>query len=121
MSRPRAHNTCGDPGGLRLIAELLVQTDRVVVPVAAFHVDSSLCERVEDFSVKYLIAKPDVEGLHEAILLRAPGHVVGGLRPHCGDPLRDRLGDEFGSIIGADMARDAPKDKQIRRYIDDVG
>jgi len=56
------------------------------------------------------IAKPGIEGFYEAVLPRATGHNVGGLRPHGPNPLVNRLGDELGPIIGADMAWDAPQD-----------
>jgi hypothetical protein len=99
----------------------LVRTDRIVVPTPAFDDDPSLGERVEDLPVQQLVAKPGVEGFYEAILPRAPGHDVGGLRPNASNPLLHCLGDELGAVIGTDMARDATKDEQTRQNIDDVG
>ena len=52
------------------------------MPTPAFDDDRSLGERVEDLPVQQLVAKPGVEGFYEAILPRAPGHDVGGLRPN---------------------------------------
>jgi len=46
---------------------------------------------------------------------------VGGLGADCRDPLpQDRLGDELEAVVGADVARYASEDEQIREHVDGV-
>jgi hypothetical protein len=60
------------------------------------------------------------DGVNTAVIPRACGDDVGDLRSNGPNPLLNRLGDEVGSTIGADMAQDTKKDKRIRQHIDDV-
>src|SRR5918993_837567 len=79
-----------------------------------------LAESVEDLAVEQLVPEPGIEALDIAILPRPAGRDVGGLGPDRRDPLLDGLGDELRAVVGADVARHAAQDEQVREHVDDV-
>ena len=58
-----------------------MRSHRVVVLPPSFDDNLSFVQRVEDFSIKELVAELRVEALAVAILPGAAGHDVGGLAP----------------------------------------
>src|SRR5215210_7777672 len=76
--------------------------------------------RLEDLSVEQLVPKPGIEALDVAILPRAARSDVGGLGSDRRVPLLDGLGDELRAVVGADVARHAAQDEQVREHVDDV-
>ena len=53
---------------------------------------------------------PMAAGLDE----RGPGS-------HRGNPFSHGPGDELGTVVGTDMARDATQDEEVRQDVDDIG
>src|SRR3954451_3722925 len=92
----------------------------VVVPSPALDHDLGLAQAVEDLAIEQLVAEPGVEALDEAVLPGAAWDDVGGLGTHRRDPCLDRLGDELGAVVGADVARHAAQDEQIGQALSGI-
>jgi len=102
------HLWCRSP-----IADRGVWPDGVVVPPPALDDDLRLPQRVEDFPVEQLVAQASVEALDEAVLPWAASFNVGGPCTDGSDPVLHGFGDELGSVVGADVFRDATQDEEI--------
>jgi len=98
-----------------------VWTHGVVVASPIFDHDLGLLECVEDLAVEQFIAQLAVEALAIAILPRAARFDVGGLGSNSGDPISECFGNELRSVVGADVGRNAARDKQLAQGFDDVG
>jgi hypothetical protein len=93
----------------------------IVVQSPALDDDPRLCEAVEHLPVQQLVAELGIEALAVAVLPRAAGLDERGPGSHRGDPLSHGLGDELGTIVGTDMARNATQDEEVRQDVDDIG
>src|SRR5204863_2169020 len=82
--------------------------------------DLGFTQRVEDLTVEQFVAQARIEAFDEAVLPRAAGGDVSGLRPDGADPLLHRCGDELRAIVGTDVLGDAAQDEQVRQNVDDV-
>jgi hypothetical protein len=83
----------------------------LIVPAPLLDDDLSLFQAVEYLSIQKLIAEPGVEALAIAVLPRRSRFDVGGLGADRLDPLPDRVGNELGSVVGADIGRNASDDE----------
>ena len=83
--------------------------------------DPSLGKRVEDLSIEQFVAKPGVEAFDEAILPGTAPLNVGRLGPDGSDPVLHGLGEEFRSVVGADVFGHATQNELIGQYVDHVG
>ena len=92
----------------------------VVVMPPAFDHNLGLAQTVEDLPVEQLVPQPGIEALDEAVLPWATRGDVGGLGTHRRDPCLDRLGHELRPVVGADVARHAAQDEEVRENIDHV-
>src|SRR5215210_631587 len=97
-----------------------MRPDRVVVTTPTLDDDLRLTQAVEDLAIEQLVPEAGIEALDVAVLPRAARSDVGGLGSDRGDPLLDGLGDELRAIVGADVARHAAHDEQVREHVDDV-
>ena len=93
----------------------------IVVLSPALDDDPRLSEAVEHLPVQQLVAELGVEALAVAVLPGASGLDERGPGSHRGDPLSHGLGDELGTIVGTDMARNATQDEEVRQDVDDIG
>src|SRR5437660_12263686 len=91
------------------VAKPCVRSDRVVVAPPAFDDDLRFAQGVEDLAVEQFVAKAGIKALDVAVLPRTAGFDVGGLGTNRGDPLLHGFGDKLWSIVGSDMAGDAPQ------------
>src|SRR5204862_7002120 len=82
--------------------------------------DLGFTQRVADLTVEQFVAQGRIEAFDEAVLPRAAGGDVSGLRPDGADPLLHRCGDELRAIVGTDVLGDAAQDEQVRQNVDDV-
>ena len=82
--------------------------------------DLGLAQRVEDLTVEQLIAQAGVKALDEPVLPRTARRDVGGLCADGADPLLQRCGDEFRTIVRPNVLGHAAQDKQVGQHIDDV-
>src|SRR4051794_14394464 len=97
-----------------------MRPDGIVMTAPALDDDLRLAESVEDLAVEQLVPEPGIEALDIAILPGAAWSDVGGLGSDRRDPLLDGLGDELRAVVGADVARHAAQDEQVREHVDDV-
>src|SRR3954470_14115116 len=107
-------------GGGRLVPDRGMRSDSVVVTAPALDDDLGLAKGVEDLAVEQFVPQPGIEALDIAVLPRAARSDVGGLGSNRRDPLLDGLGDELRAVVGADVARHAAQDEQVREHVDDV-
>src|SRR4051794_25636744 len=94
--------------------------DGVVVTTPALDDDLRLAQSVEDLATEQLVPEASIEALDVAVLPRAARSDVGGLGSDRRDPLLDGLGDELRAVVGANVARHATQDEQVREHVDDV-
>ena len=92
----------------------------VVVAPPALDDDLRFSEAVEDLPVEQLVSEFGVEALAVAVLPRTARLDVSGSRPHGGDPLPHRLGDELRAVVGPYVIRHAAQDEEIGQHVDDV-
>lgn len=82
--------------------------------------DLGLLQRIEDFSVQQLVAQAGVETLDVAVLPWAAGRDVGCLGTDGGDPILHGLGNELGTVVGANVPRNSTHDEQIGQHVDHI-
>jgi hypothetical protein len=82
--------------------------------------DLGLTQSVENLAVEQLIAKAGIEALDVAVLPGATPLDVGGLGTDSRDPVLHRLGDELGSVVGADVSGDAAQDEEVGQNVDHI-
>src|SRR4028118_812715 len=111
---PRGRRRHARLGCRRAVAERGVRADLVVVTPPALDHDLGLAQAVKDLAVEQLVAEPGVEALHVPVLPRAARGDVGGPGTDRRDPFLDRLGRALGAVVGADVARHAAQDEEIR-------
>ena len=97
-----------------------MRTFCVVVFPPLLDQDLCLAQGVEYFTVEQFIAEPGIEAFAVSVFPRASWLDVSGLCTNGCDPVPNRLRDELGAIIGADVVGHAAQNKQIRENIDDV-
>src|SRR4051812_34673421 len=97
-----------------------MRSDSVVVTAPALDDDLGLAKGVEDLAIEQFVPEPGIEALDIAILPRAARSDIGGLGSDRRDPLLDGLGDELRGGGGANVARHATQDEQVREHVDDV-
>src|SRR5215207_1181836 len=119
-SRPCGESWHEHLGGRCLVAEGCMRPDGIVMTAPALDDDLRLAESVEDLAVEQLVPEPGIKALDIAILPRAAWSDVGGLGSDRRDPLLDGLGNELRAVVGADVARHAAQDEQVREHVDDV-
>lgn len=85
----------------------------VVVAPPALDDDPGLGEGVEDLAVQEFVPQASVEALDEAVLPRAAGRDVGGVRPDGGDPFAHSRRDELGTVVGSYVLRDAMEHEEV--------
>jgi len=90
------------------------------VPPPTLDDDLGFTQRIEDLTVKKLVAQARIEALDEPVLPRAARGDVGGLRTNGTDPFLHRFGDELRAIVGTDMPGYAAQDEQVREHVDDI-
>ena len=90
------------------------------MPPPALNDDLSFAQGVEDLAVEKFVAKTGIEALDEAVLPWAASFDVGRPCTDASDPVLHGFGDELGSVVGPDVARDAAQDEQIREEVDDI-
>ena len=86
-----------------------------------FDHDLCLLQCVEDFSVEQFIAQFAVEALAIAVLPRTSGFDVSRPGSDGRYPLAKSQGDELRAIVGANVRRNAPRDKQVAERFNDIG
>ena len=96
-----------------------MRPDSVVLATPSFDEDFGLLQGVEDLAVEELVPQVGIEAFNVAVFPRAARGDVGGLGTRRRDPRLHRLGDEFRSVVRADMSRHATQDEQIRKHVDD--
>ena len=89
------------------VADAAVRPDVVVVASPAAEHEAQLREAGEDLPVEQFVAKPAVEGLGLGILPRRARFDEEDLGAQLADPLLDSSGDEFRSVVRADVGRHA--------------
>src|SRR3954468_5679605 len=97
-----------------------MRSDSVVVTAPALDDDLGLAKGVEDLAIEQFVPEPGIEALEITILPRAAGSDIGGLGSDRRDPLLDGLGDELRAVVGANVARHATQDEQVREHVDDA-
>src|SRR5205823_8282817 len=97
-----------------------MRANHIVVTSPALDDDLGFTQRVEDLTVEQFVAQARIEAFDEAVLPRAAGGDVSGLRPDGPDPVLHRRGDELRAVVGTDVLGDAAEDEQVRDHIDDV-
>src|SRR5881409_2242112 len=97
-----------------------MRSDSVVVTTPALDDDLRLAKGVEDLAIEQFVPQPGIEALDVSVLPRTARSDVGGLGSDRRDPLLDGLGDELRAVVGADVARHAAQDEQVREHVDEV-
>ena len=92
----------------------------IVMAPPALDDDLGFAKRVEDFAVEKLVAQASIEALDVAILPWTAPLDVSGLGADRSDPVLHCLGDELGTIVRPDMARDASHNEEIGQGVDHV-
>src|SRR5436190_17981772 len=95
-----------------------MRANHIVVTSPALDDDLGFTQRVEDLTVEQFVAQARIEAFDEAVLPRAAGGDVSGLRPDGADPLLHRCGDELRAIVGTDVLGDAAQDEQVGEHGD---
>ena len=90
------------------------------MPPPALDHDLRLSERVEDLAIEQFITQAGVEALDKAVLPWAAWFDVGGPGANGCDPVLHSFGDELGSVVGADVPRNAAQDEEVGQQVDDV-
>jgi hypothetical protein len=107
-------------GSGRLVPKRRVRAHRVVVLAPAFDDDPHLGQRVEDFPVQQFVVQLAVAALTIAVFPGTSGLDKRRVCTHRGNPLPYGLGDEFRTVVRADMARCPAQDEQAGQHIDHV-
>ena len=94
-------------------AESAVRPHGVIVLPPPFAQDMGLSLGVEDFPIEELISELSVKGLAVAVLPGTSGFDEQGAHLKPGEPLAHALRTELGAIVGAQVIRTAPGNKQV--------
>src|SRR3954454_15419156 len=97
-----------------------MRSDGVVVTPPALDDDLRLAKGVEDLAIEQFVSQPGIEALDVTVLPRTARSDIGGLGSDRRDPLLDGLGDKLRAVVGANVARHATQDEQVREHVDDV-
>src|SRR4029077_13739226 len=92
----------------------------VVAVAPSFYDHPRLMQRIEEFAVEQFIPQFSVEGFDIAVLPRTPWL---DKQRHDGEPLvplSKHPGNKLWPVIGSDMRRAAPKQKQLSQDLLDV-
>ena len=88
-----------------------MRSDGVLVPPPPLDNDLGLLQGVEDFAIQKFIPQLGDEALAITVLPRAAGHDVRCLGAHSRDPFTQCLSDELRTVVGSDVAWDAPQNE----------
>ena len=93
-----------------------------IVTLQPFGTDlSHLIQRLEHIRIEHFGPIGPVIPLNQGILIRLALLDVPQLNPSLRTPADEPVGDEFGTVVGTDMARHAAQDEEVRQDVDDIG
>ena len=92
----------------------------VVVPTPTLNHNLCLPQRIEHLAIEQFVTQPRVETLDIAVLPRTARRDVGRLGAERGNTLLNSFGDEFRTIVGADIPWGTTQHEQLRQQLDNI-